>query len=152
MFPGETIEIIGIESDSGVSSQPMGEDETRQGAENRVAFIQEKIGDADYWVGIEGGSEITELGMKTYGVVVTKSAHNTGYGKTLEFYLPKPMADLVVGGMEMGKADDIVFKRENSKQKNGTIGLLTNDNLTRTSFVSDAVIASLIPFVNPDLY
>jgi inosine/xanthosine triphosphatase len=144
--------MIGIESDSGVSSQPMGEDETRLGAENRVAFIQKKVGDADYWVGIEGGNEITKLGMKAYGIVVTKSAHKTGYGKTLEFYLPKRIVDLVVGGMEMGEADDIVFKRENSKQKNGTIGLLTNDNLTRTSFVSDAVIASLIPFVNPDLY
>jgi inosine/xanthosine triphosphatase len=152
MFPKDPIEVIGIESESGVPDQPMGEEETRQGAENRVAFIQEKIKDAEYWVGIEGGNEVTRFGMKAYGVIVTKNAHNTGYGKTLEFYLPQKIADLVAGGMETGDADDIVFKRKNSKQKNGSIGLLTNDNITRTSFISDAVIASLIPFVNPNLY
>jgi non-canonical (house-cleaning) NTP pyrophosphatase len=48
--------------------------------------------------------------------------------------------------MELGTADDVVFGRSNSKQANGSIGLLTDDALTRTNYYVDAVVMALIPF------
>jgi non-canonical (house-cleaning) NTP pyrophosphatase len=51
--------------------------------------------------------------------------------------------------MELGDADDAVFGRSNSKQANGSIGLLTDDALTRTEYYVQAVIMALIPFKKP---
>jgi non-canonical (house-cleaning) NTP pyrophosphatase len=51
--------------------------------------------------------------------------------------------------MELGEADDVVFGRANSKQANGSIGLLTDDTITRTSYYVDAVVMALIPFKKP---
>jgi non-canonical (house-cleaning) NTP pyrophosphatase len=47
--------IIGIESDSGVSSQPIGWNETKRGAINRLKYIKDKNPNAKYWVSIESG-------------------------------------------------------------------------------------------------
>jgi len=58
----------------------------------------------------------------------------------------------VNSGLELGEADDLVFGQANSKQKNGAIGLLTNDVLNRTTLYEQAVIMALIPFKNPHLY
>jgi hypothetical protein len=49
-------------------------------------------------------------------------------------------------------ADDIVFKRSNSKQSNGAVGLLTGDRITRASYYVHACHLALIPFVNRALY
>lgn len=55
MFPDQFFEIEGLSVDSGVSSQPMGEEETFTGATNRVNNVFKYSPNADYWVGIEGG-------------------------------------------------------------------------------------------------
>jgi non-canonical (house-cleaning) NTP pyrophosphatase len=83
--------------------------------------------------------------------VVDKNG-NLGKGKTGTFILPEKVAELIRQGEELGIADDKVFGATNSKQKNGAIGILTGDVLTRAGFYSDALIMALIPFKNPDLY
>jgi non-canonical (house-cleaning) NTP pyrophosphatase len=59
---------------------------------------------------------------------------------------------LIKEGKELGEADDIVFQKENSKQKTGAVGLLTGNVLDRTSYYKEAIILALIPFKNKDLY
>jgi non-canonical (house-cleaning) NTP pyrophosphatase len=54
--------------------------------------------------------------------------------------------------MELGDADDLVFARQNSKQKNGAVGLLTADAIDRLELYIPAVIFALIPFKNPLLF
>lgn len=54
--------------------------------------------------------------------------------------------------MELGEADDLVFKQTNSKQGRGTVGTLTRDVIQRTEYYKPAVIFALIPFINPELY
>ena len=49
------ISIEGVESKSGVSSQPLSKEETLLGAKNRVDGIMAQHKDYDYYVGIEGG-------------------------------------------------------------------------------------------------
>ena len=53
--------------------------------------------------------------------------------------------------MELGHADDQVFKRDNSKQANGAIGILTNNVIDREAYYIHAVIMALVPFKNPAL-
>jgi len=153
MFPEEIFEFEGISAESGVSDQPMSEEETLQGATNRAENASESSSAADYWVGVEGGLKEIEDKMEAYAWIVVISKDGTiGRGKTGSFFLPDKVAELIKQGKELGEADDIVFGRTNSKQANGAVGILTGDVLTRTTFYEPAIILALIPFKNPKLY
>jgi inosine/xanthosine triphosphatase len=153
MFPTETFEFEGISAKSGVSDQPMTEEETLLGATNRAKNASKQIPKADFWVGIEGGLEEIDGQMSSFAWVVIKGKNGkTGKGKTGTFFIPQKVVQLIKQGMELGDADDVVFKRKNSKQANGAVGILTNDVLTRTTYYKDAVIMALIPFKNRSLY
>ena len=75
-----------------------------------------------------------------------------GQAKTGTFYLPKSVEDLVKGGMELGKADDLIFERENSKQSGGSVGILTKGVVNRSDYYEQAIILALIPFINENIY
>ena len=153
MFPDEIFEVRGVSTTSGVSDQPMGDEETFQGAINRVENASKLSPNVDYWVGIEGGLKETKGEMEAFAWVVIRSKEGKeGKGKTGTFILPQEIVELIKQGKELGEADDIVFGRTNSKQANGAVGILTGDVLTRTIFYKSAVILALIPFRNPKLY
>jgi non-canonical (house-cleaning) NTP pyrophosphatase len=84
--------------------------------------------------------------------VVVLSGDKIGKARTGAFFLPPAVARLVNEGIELGEADDMVFGRTNSKQKNGAVGLLTGDVIDRRLYYEQAVVLALIPFKNPDLY
>ena len=50
--------------------------------------------------------------------------------------------------MELGDADDAVFKDTNSKQKGGTIGKCTHGLIDRTKYYEHALLCALVPFVH----
>lgn len=153
MFPDEEFEMIGVSAKSDVSDQPIGEEETLQGAKNRVmnAKLMEPV--ADYWVGIEGGLEEIGNDMISYAWIVVESKEGmVGKGRTGAFFLPGKVTELIKQGKELGEADDIVFGLENSKQNNGSVGILTGNVLTRTTYYEPAVVLALIPFKNPELF
>jgi inosine/xanthosine triphosphatase len=54
--------------------------------------------------------------------------------------------------MELGDADDAVFKTVNSKQGQGTIGALTHGIISRRDYYVPAIIMAHIPFNFPTLY
>lgn len=152
MFPEEEFTVDTVEVDSSVPDQPMGDAETLSGAQNRAKAARERCPDADFWVGIEGGNKDRQVEMSAFAWVVVLSKDKEGKGRSGEFVLPEKVADLVRQGVELGKADDLVFSRNNSKQGNGAIGLLTGDAIDRAELYVPAVIFALIPFRNPDLY
>ncbi|MFC2136332.1 inosine/xanthosine triphosphatase [Bacteroidota bacterium] len=152
MFPNVIFEFEGVSAESGVSDQPLSSDETFTGAKNRAERICKKIVDADFWVGIERGLEKVNEDLEVFAWVVIKSEERLGKARTSTFFLPKKIAELIDQGKELGDADDIVFGHTNSKQKNGAIGILTGDIITRTSYYKEAVILALIPFRNKDLF
>lgn len=152
MFPQEIFEIEGCAVPSGVSAQPLSDRETLQGAVNRAGAASELRSVADFWVGLEGGVEDLEGEMSCFAWAVVQSLDLRGKGKTATFFLPDSVAELVRSGIELGTADDIVFRRHNSKQDNGATGILTGNVLDRTSFYKTAIIVALIPFKNCELY
>jgi non-canonical (house-cleaning) NTP pyrophosphatase len=85
-------------------------------------------------------------------VVVRGPGGRLGQARSGTFLLPPAVADLVRQGVELGEADDRVFGRQNSKQANGAIGLLTGDVIDRVALYEHAVILALVPFLRPDLY
>jgi inosine/xanthosine triphosphatase len=152
MFPQEAFETEGVSVPSGVSGQPLSDEETLKGALNRANNAQNAVSDADFWVGIEGGIEEKQSEVEVFAWVVIKSKQKYGKGRTGVFFLPPKIAELIKQGKELGEADDIIFGRSNSKQENGTVGILTDDVVDRTKYYTEAVIFALIPFKNITLY
>nr|WP_319511682.1 inosine/xanthosine triphosphatase [uncultured Draconibacterium sp.] len=148
----EVNEVRGVSVSSGVSDQPMSDEETLTGALNRVENARKEFDDADFWVGIEGGISISGKQIEAFAWVVVLSGEKTGRARTTSFQLPAKVAELITDGYELGVANDILFKQENSKQKTGAVGLLTNNKINRTALYKQAVELALVPFLNPDLY
>ncbi|WP_372776286.1 inosine/xanthosine triphosphatase [Mangrovibacterium sp.] len=137
---------------SGVSDQPMDEDETLQGAINRVLQARMKQPGADFYVGIEGGVSLHHDRLFAFAWIVVVNSDFESHARTATFELPPEIRTLIFSGMELGDADDQVFKKQNSKQQNGAVGLLTSDRVTRETLYQQAVLLALIPFINRQLY
>ena len=152
MFPEAQFEIETINVTSGVSDQPKTSAETLAGARNRVENVRKIKPAADFWVGIEGGVDEMDSELYSFAWIVIESAELSGKSRTGTFFLPNKITELIHQGKELGEADDIVFKQQNSKQKNGAIGLLTHNVVTRVSLYRHAIILALVPFRNVELY
>ncbi|HEY3370734.1 MAG TPA: inosine/xanthosine triphosphatase [Prolixibacteraceae bacterium] len=146
------IDLCGVIVESGVADQPMSDGETLCGAENRVQNALLQYSGYDFYVGIEGGVELTPSGLMAFAWVVICNGKQTGKARTTTFGLPPRVSELIHQGYELGDADDMVFAQSNSKQQNGAVGLLTNDAITRQSLYVPAVQLAFIPFLNPELY
>lgn len=152
MFPDRTWDVRGLPVSSGVSHQPMGDAETLRGAEARARNARVQDASADFWVGIEGGCEDRDGVLHGFAWVVVLSATREGRSRTASFEIPPAVANLVRQGVELGDADDRVFGRQNSKQGNGAVGLLTADAVDRVALYEPAVVLALIPFRNEALF
>ncbi|MCL6260068.1 inosine/xanthosine triphosphatase [Aquiflexum sp. TKW24L] len=152
VFEG-TYLVEGLNVSSDVDAQPIGDEQTYKGAFNRAKNSKIVFPEADFWVGIEGGVEKFQGELAAFAwVVIMNKNGKIGKAKTSLFFLPKAIADLVDGGMELGTADDEFFKQENSKEKDGAVGILTKGALNRKNYYQQAVILALIPFLKEDLY
>ena len=152
-FPKEQCIFESISVSSGVSDQPMSDEEAYTGAKQRVEQAIRDIPQADFWVGIEGGVDSSSGEMDTVAwVYIQNSSGKVGKGRAGTFVLPKAISDLINQGKELGEANDIVFNQVNSKQKKGIVGSLTKDIIDRTEYYNQPVIFALIPFLNPELF
>lgn len=153
MFPEQEFETEGIAVPSGVSDQPMSDEETLRGALTRIENASRERPGADFWVGMEGGNEDKEGKMEGFAWMVVKGKDGTiGKGRCATYVLPEAIATLVRGGMELGDADNVVFGVENSKHGLGITGLLTHGVLNRTKYYVHGMFFALVPFKNKELY
>lgn len=72
--------------------------------------------------------------------------------KTATFMLPSSLSKLIQSGMELGDADDKVFRRINAKQGSGTVGYLTDGLIDRAAYYEHALTLALVPWFRPDIY
>lgn len=149
VFPDVNWIFEGAKTDSGVSDQPMSDGETYRGAQNRARAAKSQVPDASFWIGIEGGIEDVGQGqlMEAFAWMVVLHKEQSSRARTATFPIPEEVAQLVRDGVELGIADDKVFGRSNSKQKDGAVGLLTNGLIDRTQYYEHAVILALVPFL-----
>ena len=149
-FPGTSVESVGVES--GVSEQPVGEDETVTGARNRAGNVLE-AGDYDLGVGLEGGvAEIdgTE-GLFLVMWAVATDGERVGHGAGPRLRLPESIAERVRDGEELGPVMDDVLNMDDVAEKQGAAGALTGHIIDRESALRQAVAGALGPFVT-ELY
>jgi len=148
-FSSHDLRVIPVEVDSGVADQPMSDDETLQGARNRVTEARVKIPDADYWVGLEGGLDYFDQHLMAFAwMVVEDSDKRSSEARSATLPLPPKVQALVQSGLELGEANDRVFSTLNSKQGGGAYGLLTDGLMTRESIYTQTLILALVPFVH----
>jgi len=148
----QDIKILPVKAESGVSHQPMGDEETLTGAMNRCQNAFNNFSDADFWVGIEGGVEKKKNEYEAFAWIVIKTKDKISRGKTGTFVLPAKVGKLIDEGKELGEADDIVFGIKDSKKSIGAVGILTKRKTTRAQYYAQAVKLALIPFINNNLY
>jgi inosine/xanthosine triphosphatase len=149
VFPGFEIGIEVVSVASGVSEQPMSDEETRRGARNRVVAGREAFPSADYWVGLEGGLEEIDGELLASAWMVVGGPDGVVHeARTPTLPLPPGIHALVRAGMELGEANDRVFGTHNSKQAQGAFGLLTNGRMTREDIYTQALELALVPFTH----
>ncbi|MDQ9092685.1 inosine/xanthosine triphosphatase [Pseudoalteromonas haloplanktis] len=150
-YPDMTIDCHGVDAPSQVPDQPIGEDETRIGAENRVLHCQQHH-QADFYVAMEGGAEQFSYGPATFAFVVIANSQQRAIGRSSNLPLPQRLYDSLLQGNELGDVMDNAFKTTNIKQQGGAIGLLTNHHATRESTYTQALTLAMAPFIHPALY
>lgn len=151
VFADKTVECIATHAPSLVSDQPMTEQETLDGAINRVHFCQQAH-TADYYVAIEGGIDNFTYGPATFAYIVITNAKQESVGRSTNLPLPSVVYNALLKGEELGTVMDRFFGTTNIKQKGGAIGLLTNGLATRESIYKQCLILALSPFVYQKLY
>jgi inosine/xanthosine triphosphatase len=125
-------EFLTREVPSGVSAQPVGDEETRQGALNRARAVLDLTG-ADWGFGLEGGIVETEFGVMTnaWCVIVARDGR-VGVGGSANMLLPDSIARRVLqDGHELGEAMDEYANTQDVKRGKGAIGILTRGLLDR---------------------
>jgi len=150
------VEIIGIEIDSKVSPQPIGE-RTLEGARNR-ALGAKKVNDkgklgGKYFVGIEGG--ILELFSRWFALSAMCIIDDKGraeYGTSPLFEIPENIANRLLNGVELGEVIDNLVGEQDSKRKQGAAGYFTKGVIDRERIYTDGLIAALVPFLNENLF
>ncbi len=130
--------ITGFEVHSGVSSQPRTVRETREGAENRakgalaeglkISQTRENLG-----IGLEGGvfEENGQL-WNTVWVAVTQEDGQIFVAEGARMPLPPILAQPIQAGQEMGPVLAELTKIDDVRSKQGMIGVITNNFVTRT--------------------
>ena len=152
VFPGQDFSCQGFSVPSGVPDQPMSDEETYRGAANRAKFLQTRYPNADYWVGIEGGTCPANPTTEAFAWIVVRNARQTGQARSASFPLPPDVVRLLDMGIELGLANDKVFSQYGSKLKGGAVGSLTNGAVSRTDLYVQPVKLALIPFIHPQLF
>ncbi|PWU23484.1 inosine/xanthosine triphosphatase [Candidatus Cerribacteria bacterium 'Amazon FNV 2010 28 9'] len=142
MWP--TAQVEGFETSSGVSEQPMTDEETKIGSMNRAIQalnILEQVHGGTLFghdeiflgVGLEGGVDLTPDGlMNVVWCSVVDQKENMYSTSGARFVLPKIIADRISAGEEMGPVMDHLVKDANVKKKQGMIGVVTDGFFNRT--------------------
>lgn len=114
---GVQTEIIPVEVDSGISSQPMTSEETRKGSFNRAKIALEKIPNSDYGLGIEVGYEINsdnKYEIFCWSTIISIDGKIFS-SKSNSFVLPKFHQDILKKGLYLGDFVREYFKTDSDQ-------------------------------------
>ena len=147
-FPGCTV--VAVDVPSGVPEQPIGHDQTSEGARNRAHAALAAVEGARMGMGLEGGVDLDGSLISCVAVVGAEGQENLTWG--VRFPLPPVVAARVLKGEELGPVVDELTGHNESKKQLGAVGLLTNGIFTRTEMMQGPLACALMPFLHPDLY
>jgi inosine/xanthosine triphosphatase len=154
LLPGVTTATVqGVEVASGVSDQPVGDEETRRGALGRAQAALQATPGAAYGIGLEGGILKLEGEIFTCAwCVIVDRRGNISSGSGLVMPLPPPIVRDLEAGYELGDATDRLFAVQNSKHAGGALGYLSKGLRSRQDAYESIFTYALARFLDPELY
>ncbi|KAJ3231748.1 hypothetical protein HDU78_007504 [Chytriomyces hyalinus] len=134
LFPESAHDLIvrGVGVKSGVSDQPMSDEETILGATNRAKRALDSDPEADFGIGVEGG--LHKIGDKYFDggwVVVVDRNGTVGTGCSARYELSAKIMEKILLGSELAPVIDEISGETDVRSKAGAMGILTNGLLNR---------------------
>jgi inosine/xanthosine triphosphatase len=150
---GEKVTVVGVAVKSGVSEQPLDDEEMFRGALNRARAALKKVPGATYGVGIEGGVHQYSYGwFERSLVVIVDKKGEFGVGASGGLRLPKAVVQRIEKGLNLEQAVDELFGTHRIGEGIGMFGLFTKGLVTRTIGVEHGVAFALARFLHKELY
>ena len=155
-----SIEIVGVEVESGVNHTPLSCEESMRGARQRAEWLQQVAKQEakpwNYFVGLEGGLALIEDGerrvfLESWAYVSDGTRGHFGRSGAVE--LPEALAEEVfVRGTELSLAIDQFAGEAGIRDAQGAWGVLSGNKITRQEAFRVALIAAFAPFFNQPMY
>jgi inosine/xanthosine triphosphatase len=152
-FPDEFIYVKTVSVDSGVASHPINAEDALQGAINRAQGSFASEGNAQYYVGIEGG--LLRVKKRAWEIGWVAISNDEGYIATAlsaGIELKGQILEAILDGKELNDVLDDVYGIAKIGNSNGFYGLATNDLVTRQAAYEQGITFALAPFLHPELY
>lgn len=149
--------IVSFVVDSGVSRQPMSDNECIEGALSRAVKALELAPDADFAVGIESGLCRVSYGggywfERTWAVILDKNGKE-GLGSSAGCFVPKFIVDRIKAEKSgLGEIMNERLSRDDVARKEGYVGVVTKHAITRRTVTRDAVINAFTIFLTPEYF
>lgn len=135
----EKEEILTVEVPSGVSAQPVGDEETLQGATNRARGAR-KTSQNSIGIGLEGGVMFLheELYLCNWGAIVTPDGKLfTAGGARIQ--LPRSFIEPIEDGIELSDVMNDYAQKSDIRHHEGAIGIFTNGQILRDEMFAHVV-------------
>jgi len=146
LFPGA--KVLAVDAPSKVSSQPKSDEEAIKGATNRAKYAKIQT-NADYAIGMEGG--VHKIGKKWFEcgwIAIIDKNGKWGIGSSGRYEVSKKLAEKIYSGKELGEVIDEITGRENVRNFEGAMGLITNGHLPRSKAYSHGILFAFAPFIS----
>lgn len=149
----QKLKVVAVDVESGVSEQPMSDDESFLGAKNRAQNALKKVKNADFGVGIEGGIHEYPYGhFERSMVVIMDRKGDFGIGATGGLALPPKIVKHIKNGKNLEQAVDALFGTKEIGEGIGMFGVMTKGVVTRSSGTVHGVAFALARFLHEKLY
>lgn len=124
--------IISVDCPSSVPEQPIGQEETLRGAINRTDYVFKNFSEVYMAIAFEAGIEIiNEQPYVIQWAVVTLSTGKRYSVQGIGIELPQSFLIPLKQGVELSQLIDEYTGQQDIRSKNGALGVLTNDYITR---------------------
>jgi len=155
-----SIEIVGVEVESGVNHTPLSCEESMRGARQRAEWLQQVAKREaklwNYFVGLEGGVAVIEDGERRVFLeswAYVSDGTRGHFGRSAAVELPEALAEEVfVRGTELSIAIDQFAGEAGIRDAQGAWGVLSGNKITRQEAFRVALIAAFAPFFNQPMY
>lgn len=144
------LSIDGFDVDSGVAAQPLTDNETRRGAQNRARAVLEQNPELDLAFGLEGGVMMDPFDSQMYTTVWIAVVSREETGEFREsiagggrILVPSKLAEKIQSGGEMGPTMDEMLNTVNSKHKGGLFGVVTSGVVPRQREYEEIAVMAL---------
>ena len=142
----ENYEIVSIDTKSGVSETPIGDEEGITGCINRIKDAQTKIADGNFYIAMEGilTKTFNETFLCGWTIIYDNDANTYLYGCSAKINVPK---DIIENLSKDERLSDVVANYMGSTEEEvrnyGTNGMLTHGSYTRTDEFTDSVLCAI---------